>query len=113
MPGHIGVPLEDWAARAQKPWSNVVVHNTHAVQTHIIFDKHGYGQSVAAGQRRQIAMLDEDIITLREQRRPGRTRADAEGIEFICPQHPVVIEDVPVLPPANAAIAEEARQFIK
>ena len=32
---------------------------------------------------------------------------------FTCPLHPVVIEDVPVLPPANAVVAEEARQPIK
>lgn len=113
MPGHIGVPLEDWRERAKKSWSNVILHNTHAIQTHILFDKDGYGQVVRAGERREIAMLDEDIASLREQRRPGRVKQNAEGEEFVCPQHPVVIEDVPALPPANAVIAEEARQAIK
>lgn len=113
MPGHIGVPLEDWRERAKKSWSNVIAHNTHAIQNHIIFDKDGYGQMIRAGEKREIAMLDEDIISLREQRRPGRVKTDAEGIEFTCPLHPVVIEDVPELPPANVAAAEEARQPIK
>jgi hypothetical protein len=113
MPGHIGVPLEDWRERARKSWSNVIAYNSHPVQSHIIFDKDGYGQMIRAGERREIAMLDEDIVSLREQRRPGRQKTDAEGIMFTCPQHPVVIEDVPALPAANAAAAEEARQQIK
>jgi hypothetical protein len=113
MPGRIGIPLEDWRERALKSWSTVIAHNTHNVQTHIIFDKEGYGVVIPAGQRREIAMLDEDIVSLREQRRPGRLRANAEGDMFTCPQHPVVIEDIPALPPANVAAAEEARQPIK
>jgi hypothetical protein len=113
MANRIGVPLEDWRERAEKSWSNVILHNTHPEQAHVIFDKEGYGQVIPPGQRREIAMLDEDIVTLRERRRPGRLKSNAEGDMFTCPLHPVVIEDVPVLPPANAVVAEEARQPIK
>jgi hypothetical protein len=113
MANRIGIPLEDWRERAKKSASTVIVHNTHPVQTHIVFDKTGYSVELKAGQKREIAMLDEDIMTLREQRRPGRVKTNAEGEEFTCPQHPIVIEDVPALPAANAAAAEEARQPIK
>ena len=55
MANRIGVPLEDWRERAEKSWSNVILHNTHPEQAHVIFDKEGYGQVIPPGQRREIA----------------------------------------------------------
>jgi hypothetical protein len=113
MPEFMFSPLVDKAERAKKSWSNVVVHNTHPSQTHIMIDKQGNGQTVLPGQKREIAMIDEDIAHFRELRRPGRTRTDDLGVISVLPLFPVVIEDIAPLPPANAAAAEEARQPIR
>jgi hypothetical protein len=101
------------AQRQQKKWSTVTVHNTHPVQTHLVPDKDGMQQTLHAGEKREFPMLDEDIAWFREQRRPGRIKYNDRGELFTCPLHPVVIEDIAPLPPANAAAAEEARQPIK
>jgi hypothetical protein len=113
MPEFIASPYADKAERAKKSWSNVVVRNTHPSQTHIMIDRDGNGQTVPPGERREIAMIDEDIAHFRELRRPGRTHTDTLGVVSVLPLFPVVIEDIAPLPPANAAVAEEARQPIK
>jgi hypothetical protein len=113
MPELIASPQTDRAERLLKSWSNVVVHNTHQSQTHYMIDRDGRGQAVLPGHRREIAMIDEDIAHFRELRRPGRTHMDDLGVLTVLPLFPVVIEDVAPLPPANAAVAEEARQPIR
>src|SRR5262245_34766574 len=100
MLNNISVPILD-ADRLNKRWSNVTVHNTHGSQTHIVLDRFGQGQTFRPGDKREMAMLDEDIAYFREQRREGRQKYDDFGQVFTLPLHPVVIENVAPLPPAN------------
>jgi hypothetical protein len=75
------------ASRSQR----VVAFNSSTVQTRVLINRYGHGETLLPGERREVELNVGYIENLRRQRDP--TRIDELG--RLKPLHPVLLIDVP------------------
>ena len=95
--------------RLDAPSSRVWVQNTSTNQNHIVIDRYNVGHELRPGERREMEMVNTEIESFQEHRRPGRyyPEIDPEHPEGrMKPMHAILIEGVPSL----AAADEPERQ---
>jgi hypothetical protein len=78
--------------RLNAPCSRVIVKNSSEVQNHIVIDRFNVGHELRPGEAREIEMLNDEIASFQEQRRPDRF---FPGTTTLKPLHPIIIEGVP------------------
>ena len=91
-PYHAPMRPEPSKERLNAPSSRVVVKNTSEVQTHIVIDRFNVGHELRPGEAREMEMLNDEIASFQEQRRPDRFYP---GTTTPKPLHPIIIEGVP------------------
>jgi hypothetical protein len=86
--------------RLNAPSSRVIVKNTSEVQNHIVIDKYNVGHELRPGEAREMEMLNDEIASFREQRRPDRfyPASDPTKPGRQKPLHPIVIEGIGPIP---------------
>ena len=65
--------------------------NTSENQTHIVIDRFNVGHELRPGEAREMEMLNDEITSFQEQRRPEQFYP---GTTTLKPVHPIVIEGV-------------------
>ena len=78
--------------RLNAPSSRVIVKNTSEVQNHIVIDRFNVGHELRPGEAREMEMLNDEIASFQEQRRPDRFYPGTTTLKRL---HPIIIEGVP------------------
>ena len=82
--------------RLSAPSSRVIVKNTSEVQTHVVIDKYNVAHELRPGEAREMEMLNDEIASFQEQRRPDRfyPTSDPNKPGRPKPLHPILIEGI-------------------
>ena len=109
---HAPMRPEPTKERLDAKHTRVTVQNTSVNQNHIVIDRYNVGHELRPGERREMDMLDIEIASFQEHRRPGRfyPEIDPEYPEGkLKPLHPIVIHDVPNL--ASEPLPEDRKKM--
>ncbi len=79
------------SADLDKPSQRVTAFNTSPVQSHVLINRYGHGETLLPGEKREMELTVEYIENLRRQRDPSRI----DELGRLKPLHPVVLIDVP------------------
>jgi hypothetical protein len=110
---HAPMRPEPTKERLEAPSSRVTVQNTSTNQNHIVIDRYNVGHELRPGERREMEMLNAEIASFQEHRRPGRffpevDPAHPEG--KMKPLHAILIEGVPELVAAEEPDMRQRRK---
>ena len=99
VPSFFYAPMrpEPTPGRLAAPSTLVIIQNTSEAQIHIVVDRFNVGHELRPGEKRQIEMLNDEIESFREQRKPGRLYPNIDPLRAGMPKplHPILIVDVP------------------